>query len=91
MAANPEYVIRLPHFGAAGRELIERLDRIERECASPLGYAARGVASWDQELMSRWRADCDAGIHFALSPHEEAILRRIERQVFGELERGRRG
>lgn len=57
--------------------LAQRLTRIAEECCSPLGYAQRGVSSWDQLWLEELR-----GRH-TLDWREETRLREIERQVFG--------
>lgn len=74
---------------AAGLPTVrERLALIKEECASPLGFAQRGVSSWDQELLHRWMERAALrwghGSEFTLGEHEEAILKRIERQVYGD-------
>lgn len=55
----------------------ELIAKIEEECASNLGYAMRGVSSWDQEYMRFWKTKP------SLSRDEMARLCEIETQVFG--------
>lgn len=47
------------------------------ECVSDLGYAMRGVSSWDQDRLIDWRE------RTYLSPEDMARLAEIENQVFG--------
>jgi hypothetical protein len=62
---------------AAALSPAQRIARIAEECASPLGYAQRGVSSWDQLWLEDIR-----GRH-ELEWREEVRLREIEHQVFG--------
>lgn len=55
----------------------ERVQRIMAECVSDLGYAMRGVSSWDQDRLIDWRE------RTYLSPEDMARLAEIENQVFG--------
>lgn len=61
-----------------------RIARLLEECCTPLGFAMRGMASWDQEDLFRW-LDRDP---LVLSAHELDALARMERQVFGSKEKG---
>jgi hypothetical protein len=56
----------------------ERIARIEAACASDLGYAMRGVTSWQQEWLVDWRGRDE------LTPTEMRRLLEIEIQVFGD-------
>lgn len=56
----------------------ERIARIEEECASTLGFAMRGVSSWDREWLASRRSCQD------LPYYELVRLVEIEVQVFGE-------
>jgi hypothetical protein len=55
-----------------------RIAKIEEACASNLGFAMRGVSSWDREWLIRHRADTE------LAFNDRARLAEIEVQVFGE-------
>lgn len=55
----------------------QRIARIEEECATPLGFAQRGVASWDQHWLQERRGA------LTLTNGEWAKLMEIETQVFG--------
>lgn len=55
----------------------EVIARIFDECASPLGFAMRGVASWEYDQLLAWR-DLPR-----LTTHEAAQLEAIARHVFG--------
>lgn len=60
-----------------------RVDRIVEECASPLGFAQRGVSSWDQDWLNAVRER-----EGALDIVDEYRLLEIELQVFGEAAYG---
>lgn len=62
---------------AAALSPAARLARIHEECCSPLGYAQRGVSSWDQLWLEDLRGRAE------LTWREEVRLREIENQVFG--------
>lgn len=64
-------------------QLHARIECITKACATPLGYTQRGLSSWDQEMLLDWRDEAAKGLKWALSEHEERILQRIEKQVFG--------
>lgn len=55
----------------------ERVERIMTECATPLGFAMRGVSSWDYEYLIEWRGKAE------LSYNDLVRLMEIENQVFG--------
>lgn len=57
-----------------------RIARIRAACASPLGYAMRGVTSWDQQKLDDWEGQPE------LHPADYARLLEIEAQVFGSVE-----
>lgn len=57
----------------------ERIAKIEEECASPLGFAQRGVTSWDRDNLIYWRGKPE------LSYSEFVRLTEIENQVFGDM------
>lgn len=59
-------------------DVAKRVAAIMVECASHLGYAARGVTSWEQDMLDDWAQRPDK-----LSIEELARLGDIERQVFG--------
>lgn len=59
-------------------DVAARIARIEAACASDLGYAMRGVASWQQEWLIDWRERDE------LTPTEMHRLLEIEIQVFGD-------
>lgn len=70
----------IPRQLRTGRTLVERLARIHEECLTPLGYAIRGVTSWEQEKLIEWMK---LGPREVLSLDDELSLMAIERQVFG--------
>ncbi len=54
------------------------IERIFAECASPLGFAMRGVASWEYDWLIDWRARgrLDAEELVALAELAERVLGR---------------
>lgn len=63
--------------------LRDRLARIIEECGTTLGWATRGISSWEQEYIAIWCERCSTVQNFALTPPEEQLLANIERLVFG--------
>ena len=55
----------------------KRIASIEAACATPLGFAMRGVASWEQDWLAERRDLVE------LPFLEEVRLQEIEEQVFG--------
>ena len=62
--------------------LRDRLARIIEEAGSPLGWAMRGISSWEQEYLAIW-CERSSDPAYQLSPAEEQLLANIERLVFG--------
>lgn len=76
----PANVRALQVVQATSTQIRDRIARVIEECDTPLGWAMRGVASWERDQLLALAQ------RYPIVPTRQEIflLSRVEQQVFGD-------